>query len=1315
VSKKFRIEHLSGGFSQQERQMKELEPDYVLLDERNLSQRISFFIRYVELLNYYSYDSTTDEVIRKDSWVFITKHPIFKMAELAGFNMQKIRLNGNLVQSVFSKRKRKYQELLYALRLLFDTSTNLLKQFNQWLTQREDYTPQISSMIERSIADFLSDSMNELRAYALYHKSLNLEERFDYFPTEIETTFDKTIWRFDSKDQLDEVVNRLQGENNLSKEDQIRVTYEAVSSIFLRLTQFANRFKRESEVELEALIKTSNHSPDVALIVTFFNLLQVAQTKLNGITKSHLDYYYRTLLGLKEKPAVPDSTYIVLELSANCSDLELPVGTLFSAGPDLNGKTIEYQSTYSAVFNQAKVSDLSVLCFVSNEILLPKTESKPSGVTGVFSKSFNSPFYALSSEIPVFGEDQLLYSENEKTMEAVQFGFALASDVFELKEGRRKFTVELFATSDSCERSLVEVSNLLNAQGGAMSVLDAINSVITSAFDLKLTGPKGWLSPSNVEVRLDKAVQTELEVLSRITFSFEFSESDVSIVPYNSKLHGEGYVSESPIFKVCLSERFPILIYQLLKGLNLLEIGLKCEVEGYSHFSLYNPNGKVDTSKPFQILGIQPEVNAYLMIGSAELFRKKLTQLDFIIDWQGISSPEFLDEYYSEYRKLGISLVTSDFKIETSVLTNGLWSNPEGTSQELFAFQPNSSPSGFSSKIRLKEDGLDLISGAINDSSYLLTDPLKLGPDTKTGFLKFELSSPKIGFGAGVYPALLSNVAFKNAKILSNQDDTTNGLLKELEVKFGRTQILATPSAPYTPVAKRISANFVATETIDLRAGVNSKDKKAPFWHIDSFSTHLAPYVEVDEKDEENAGNIKKSGAYIMPIPKYTATGYLYVGISDLILPGTLELLFVLDEQHGAKSLTEASTIKWSYSLGQEWIKLVEAESITDGTNGLRVSGIVAIKIAPTLMSPTVLSPGKVWIRAELHGEIRDYNKLNGVYTQAMKVVCVDPNSLSRHAPICLKGQISKLIKPLPQVKSIVQPINSSGGALAEAGSMFYSRISERIRHRNRAVNIWDYEHIVLSEFPEVYRARCVSKSTNDRLSNIEGLVELVVVPNQGDRSISEIDLQPMFGPSELKRMSDKLSSMTSMHVNINVRNPIYEQIKVRCFVMFDVNDSLKLERLNKDITMFISPWSFGKDEMFDAGSSIQISSIIAFIQSLDYVSFLTGFSLVKVTYIDGAYHFYDSAIGQNQMAKLQRRKMSNPTELVDIENEWTPLTPYSIFTSAPKHDIAMVSSTQNIQPAPLAIGDLGIGSDFIIGDSEEQISTDEAQTLYVI
>jgi hypothetical protein len=145
------------------------------------------------------------------------------------------------------------------------------------------------------------------------------------------------------------------------------------------------------------------------------------------------------------------------------------------------------------VFNQAKVSDLSVLCFVSNEILLPKTESKPSGVTGVFSKSFNSPFYALSSEIPVFGEDQLLYSENEKTMEAVQFGFALASDVFELKEGRRKFTVELFATSDSCERSLVEVSNLLNAQGGAMSVLDAINSVITSAFDLKLTDLKDGL------------------------------------------------------------------------------------------------------------------------------------------------------------------------------------------------------------------------------------------------------------------------------------------------------------------------------------------------------------------------------------------------------------------------------------------------------------------------------------------------------------------------------------------------------------------------------------------------------------------------------------------------------------------------------------------------------------------------------------------------------------------------------------------------------------------------------------------------------
>ena len=42
----------------------------------------------------------------------------------------------------------------------------------------------------------------------------------------------------------------------------------------------------------------------------------------------------------------------------------------------------------------------------------------------------------------------------------------------------------------------------------------------------------------------------------------------------------------------------------------------------------------------------------------------------------------------------------------------------------------------------------------------------------------------------------------------------------------------------------------------------------------------------------------------------------------------------------------------------------------------------------------------------------------------------------------------------------------------------YYRRISERLRHKNRAITSWDYEQIILENFPEVFKVKCLN-STN--------------------------------------------------------------------------------------------------------------------------------------------------------------------------------------------------------------------------------------------
>jgi len=56
-------------------------------------------------------------------------------------------------------------------------------------------------------------------------------------------------------------------------------------------------------------------TPHLTLFVCFLKLLELSQNKLNGITKKHLDFFYKDILQIEKLPAQADKVSIIFELA----------------------------------------------------------------------------------------------------------------------------------------------------------------------------------------------------------------------------------------------------------------------------------------------------------------------------------------------------------------------------------------------------------------------------------------------------------------------------------------------------------------------------------------------------------------------------------------------------------------------------------------------------------------------------------------------------------------------------------------------------------------------------------------------------------------------------------------------------------------------------------------------------------------------------------------------------------------------------------------------------------------------------------------
>ncbi len=84
--------------------------------------------------------------------------------------------------------------------------------------------------------------------------------------------------------------------------------------------------------------------PHQAFILAFLKLLETTKRLLNTFPARHRDLYYRELLGLNPKNAQADSVAISVSLNTDNAEFLVAQGTLFDAGQDSAGNSLQYAS-----------------------------------------------------------------------------------------------------------------------------------------------------------------------------------------------------------------------------------------------------------------------------------------------------------------------------------------------------------------------------------------------------------------------------------------------------------------------------------------------------------------------------------------------------------------------------------------------------------------------------------------------------------------------------------------------------------------------------------------------------------------------------------------------------------------------------------------------------------------------------------------------------------------------------------------------------------------------------------------------------------
>ncbi|MEO1069561.1 MAG: hypothetical protein AAFW95_10645, partial [Cyanobacteria bacterium J06638_6] len=305
--------------------------------------------------------------------------------------------------------------------------------------------------------------------------------------------------------------------------------------------------------------------PHLALFIVFLKLFQTLQSDLNELPQRHLRHYYEQELNLLRREAQADAVHVIFELARNASPKLIPAGTLLDAGKDSEGRPLSYETASDLVVNAAQISNI--------RRLVGETDRR--GFQRFFAANTISELEGESWY--TFGRQQLDLDPDQRFMTDAQIGFAIASPILLMAEGRRE----------------VKISAQLRSHAGEAPIPQGLDA----AFLIDLTGAEGWVVPDSVTAKLlEKQVGEDAQSRLFLEMCVTISEIAPAISTFDSDLHGDGPVTAWPVIRCRLNSASGD--YEKLDGLMVEKATLAVTVKGVRNLVVQNSQGILSPDQP---------------------------------------------------------------------------------------------------------------------------------------------------------------------------------------------------------------------------------------------------------------------------------------------------------------------------------------------------------------------------------------------------------------------------------------------------------------------------------------------------------------------------------------------------------------------------------------------------------------------------------------------------------------------------------------------------------------------------------------------
>jgi hypothetical protein len=916
----------------------------------------------------------------------------------------------------------------------------------------------------------------------------------------------------------------------------------------------------ETEGDIESLLERygdGDVEPHLALFVSFLKLLAYPQESINELPQRHLDFYYKEVLKLKKQPYTPDKVHVLFELAQNAQQELVDSGVLLKAGKDSEGNPLNYSTTTPLVVNSAKVASLKSVYVDEGILRHAPVVNSADGEGKEFKEEKSWPAFGREE----WPEEDLMWPESE-------LSFYVASHLLDLQEGKRTVTL------------VIELAN--------PSLLDDISPTNIKA---RFTGEKEWLDP----------VQATFADGDKKKWQFELEAEDDPVFGYKEAVHEASIGTDQPVMKVIFSDPN---YYENLKKAKIKSMQLEVDVEGVESLQLQNELGNLDPTKPFRPFGSSPKVGSKLSIIYPEMYGKPITEFDLSMQW--LNLPANFSDHYEHYQdaideqKDSYTIFSIDESIINFNLTGLYW---------VTGSVSNGSAAGGSDEMR-DDFKVKVVSpynpdpdNSDEERHPLFSDPPQVvvsvsGDNQKItkGGIDMILTE---SFYHDLYPELYVNAVMEAQKNAGDISVTIDGEEVNVEGGSGEMESVDLPNEPYTPLLDQLTLRYTAREEV-LFAEAPNTDQSSVMFHRHPFGTKR---VIAENKTL---------------LPSYNH-GTLFVGLEKMESGSNISLLFQVaegSENPLNSNFPEGEThIEWAVLSDNDWIDLKDHFTRNETNNFLR-SGIVEIAIPEEATSDnTLINGGLHWLRIHLKKEPDAVCRFTGVHAQAATAVFHNQENTTDHLEAGLPAEtIGKMVNPRAKLKSVSQPYDSFGGRPTETDNAFYRRVSERLRHKNRAVSIWDYEHVVLEQFPTLYKVKCLNHAYWDGSELDEmspGNVTLVLIPKLTEEN-TEHRLKPRVSQDFKNRVEEYVTKHNSLHADIRAANAVYEPVRFEFDIRFDagLDFSFYEKQTKEDLKRLMAPWVFDSENNIRFGGSFTEYQIVNYLENLEYVDYIEDFKM---------------------------------------------------------------------------------------------------------